>query len=116
MSHKRDTQLYPNGIIRARAEASRSNCSGEAARGGLDMMKRHPWLVLVALLFLHVIAHIDRNMLLGFSPQITAELALSNTQFGFLVGAVWVLSFGFMAPFLGSLADRYSRPRIMAAG
>jgi predicted MFS family arabinose efflux permease len=80
------------------------------------MMKRHPWLVLAALLFLHVIAHVDRNILVGFSPQITAELALSNTQFGFLAGPVWVLSYGLMAPFLGSLADRYGRPRIMAAG
>ena len=80
------------------------------------MMKRHPWLVLAVLLVLHIIAHIDRNILLGFSPHITAELALSNTQFGFLVGPVWVLSYGLMAPFLGSLADRYSRPRIMAAG
>jgi predicted MFS family arabinose efflux permease len=80
------------------------------------MLKRHPWLVLAALLVLHIIAHIDRNILLGFSPQVTAELALSNTQFGFLVGPVWVLSYGLMAPVLGSLADRYSRPRIMAAG
>jgi len=80
------------------------------------MMKRHPWLVLATLLLLHVIAHIDRNILLGFSPHITAELALSNTQFGVLVGPVWVLSYGLMAPFLGSLADRYSRPRIMAGG
>lgn len=48
--------------------------------------------------------------------MITRELALSNTQFGFLAGAVWVLSFGFMALFLGSLADRYSRPRIIAGG
>lgn len=79
-------------------------------------MKRHPWLVLAALTTLHVIAHVDRNIVLGFSPQITAELALSNTQFGFLIGPVWVLSYGVMAPFLGSLADRYSRPRIMAAG
>jgi len=79
-------------------------------------MKRHPWLVLAALLFLHVIAHVDRSIPLAFSPQVTAELALSNTQFGVLIGPVWVLSYGLMAPLLGSLADRYSRPRIMAAG
>jgi predicted MFS family arabinose efflux permease len=80
------------------------------------MMRRYPWVVLAVLLFIHVIAHVDRNLLLAFSPQITGELALSNTQFGFLAGAVWVLSFGFMALFLGSLADRFSRPRIIAAG
>ena len=78
--------------------------------------KQSPQAVLIGLLVIHVVAHIDRNMLLGFSPQITRDLALSNAQYGFLAGAVWVLSFGFMAVFLGSLADRFSRTRVIAAG
>ena len=55
-------------------------------------------------------------MLLGFSPQIIGDLGLSNAQYGFLVGAVWVLSFGIMAMFMGTLADRFSRTRVIAAG
>ncbi|HTP70949.1 MAG TPA: MFS transporter [Burkholderiaceae bacterium] len=78
--------------------------------------KDHPQAVLFALLAIHVVAHIDRNMLLGFSPQITRDLALSNAQYGFLAGAVWVLSFGVMAVFMGTLADRFSRTRVIAAG
>jgi MFS family permease len=78
--------------------------------------KKSPTAVLLAMLFIHLLAHIDRNMLMGFSPQITKDLTLSNTQYGFLVGAVWVLSFGFMAMFMGSLADRFSRTRVIAAG
>ena len=78
--------------------------------------KHKPWQALTGMLLLHVLAHIDRNMLLGFSPQITHDLNLSNAQYGVLNGAVWVLSFGFMAVFMGSLADRYSRTRVMAAG
>lgn len=78
--------------------------------------KDNPGGVLIALLVIHVLAHIDRNMLLGFSPQITAELGLSNSQYGFLTGAVWVLSFGVMAIFTGTLSDRFSRTRVMAAG
>ena len=78
--------------------------------------KNSPHAVLIALLVIHVLAHIDRNMLLGFSPQITKDLALSNAQYGFLAGAVWVLSFGFMAVFMGTLADRFSRTRVMAVG
>ena len=78
--------------------------------------KQSPHAMLIALLVIHVIAHIDRNMLLGFSQQITKDLAISNAQYGFLAGAVWVLSFGFMAVFLGSLADRFSRTRVIAAG
>ncbi len=78
--------------------------------------KQSPHAMLIALLVIHVIAHIDRNMLLGFSPQITKDLAISNAQYGFLAGAVWVLSFGFMAVFLGSLADRFSRTKVIAFG
>ena len=78
--------------------------------------KGKPTAVLVGLLLIHVLAHIDRHMLSGFGPQITQELALNNKQFGFLTGAVWVLSFGFMAIFMGSLADRFSRTRVMAFG
>jgi MFS family permease len=78
--------------------------------------KNSPLAVLITLLVIHVLAHIDRNMLLGFSPQITRDLALSNAQYGFLTGAVWVLSFGFMVVFMGSLADRFSRTRVMAVG
>ena len=78
--------------------------------------KQYPGLVLAGLLVLHVLAHVDRNMLLGFSPQIIPDLGLSNTEYGFLTGAVWVLSFGVMAMFLGSLADRFSRTRVIAFG
>lgn len=78
--------------------------------------KSKPVAVLLGLLIIHVLAHIDRNLLSGFAPQITQELALNNKQFGFLSGAVWVLSFGFMAIFMGSLADRFSRTKVMAFG
>lgn len=78
--------------------------------------KKSPVAVLVLMVAIHVLAHIDRNMLLAFSPAITRDLALSNAQYGFLVGAVWVLSFGFMAILMGSLADRFSRTRIIAVG
>ena len=40
--------------------------------------KQSPYAILIALLVVHVIAHIDRNMLLGFSPQITKDLAINN--------------------------------------
>ena len=80
------------------------------------MITRHPRVVLAVLLFINIIAYVDRSMLLAFSPQITRDIGLSNTQFGFLSGAVWVLSYSLMVLFLGSLADRFSRTRIIAGG
>jgi hypothetical protein len=50
--------------------------------------KQSPHAMPIALLVIHVIAHIDRNMLLGFSPQITQDLAISNAQYRFRAGAV----------------------------
>ncbi|NMM04073.1 hypothetical protein HHL24_40215 [Paraburkholderia sp. RP-4-7] len=34
----------------------------------------------------HILAHIDRNILLGFSSSLIADLGLSNVQYGLLVG------------------------------
>lgn len=78
--------------------------------------KNFPRAVLAALLFLHVLAHIDRSMLTGFSPQITQDLGINNAQYGFLSGAVWVFSYAIMAVVMGSFADRHSRTRVMAVG
>jgi predicted MFS family arabinose efflux permease len=78
--------------------------------------KNRPGAVLATLLTIHLLGQIDRNMLLGFSPQITRDLSLSNAQYGFLVGAVWVLSYGVMSVLMGTLADRFSRPRLIAVG
>ncbi|MES2016921.1 MAG: MFS transporter [Pseudomonadota bacterium] len=78
--------------------------------------KKSPPAVLASLLVMHLLAHIDRNMLLAFAPQMIGDLGLSHAQYGFLVGAVWVLSFGVMAVFMGTLADRFSRTRVIAAG
>lgn len=66
------------------------------------------------LFLMHLIAHIDRNLLVAFAPQIIGELSISNSQFGFLAGAVWVLSYSTASILAGALSDRYSRTRILA--
>lgn len=80
------------------------------------MLKRFPRTVLGVLLLINIIGYVDRSMLLGFSPQITQDIGLSNTQFGFLSGAVWVFSYSVMVLVFGSMADRFSRTRIIACG
>ncbi|MFM0658385.1 MFS transporter [Paraburkholderia sediminicola] len=80
------------------------------------LWKKSPFAVLGSLLLIHLLAHIDRNMVVAFSLHIIGDLKITNAQYGFLVGAVWVLSFGVMALFMGSLADRFSRTRVIAAG
>jgi MFS family permease len=78
--------------------------------------KKYPGAVLVTLLLTHILAHIDRNILLGFSARLIADLGLDNAQYGLLVGAVWVFSYAVMAVVTGTFADRFSRTRVIAAG
>ncbi|HSC69779.1 MAG TPA: MFS transporter, partial [Candidatus Methylomirabilis sp.] len=70
----------------------------------------------LALLFgVNLLNYIDRQILYAVFPPIQTELGLSDTQLGLLASAfMWVyLS---MAPIFGLLADRRSRPRLMAFG
>lgn len=78
--------------------------------------KNHPLWALLMLLGLHLLSQIDRYILVGFSPQILQDLAMDNTRFGVLVGLAWVVSYGVMALFLGTLADRFSRTRLIVGG
>ncbi|MGU7773935.1 MFS transporter [Burkholderia sp. MR1-5-21] len=78
--------------------------------------KNYPCAALATLLLTHILAHIDRNILLGFSSSLIADLGLSNAQYGLLVGAVWVLSYAVMAVVTGAFADRFSRTRVIASG
>ncbi len=74
-----------------------------------------PWVVLAFLTGVNLLNYIDRQILYAVFPPIQAELGLSDTQLGLLASAfMWVyLS---TAPIFGLLADRWSRPRLMALG
>jgi len=70
----------------------------------------------LALLFgVNLLNYIDRQILYAVFPPLQTELGLSDTQLGLLASAfMWVyLS---TAPIFGLLADRRSRPRLMAFG
>ncbi len=68
------------------------------------------------LVLLNVLNMVDRNLLSAFAPQISADLNLSDTQFGLLTGLLFVTFYSVMGLFMGSLADRFNRPRLMALG
>jgi hypothetical protein len=76
--------------------------------------KYRPIAILTILFLMHVLAHVDRNLLTAFAPQIVVDLAINNAQFGFLAGAVWVLSYSAASLVTGAFSDRYSRTRILS--
>lgn len=59
---------------------------------------------------------VDRNLLSAFAPSIVADLKLSDTEFGLLSGLIFVTVYAVTGLFMGALADRFHRPRIIAIG
>ena len=69
---------------------------------------------LIFLTLLNVLNMVDRKLISAFAPQITAELQRSDTQFGLLTGTLFVTCYSVMGLFMGALAARSNRPRLMA--
>lgn len=74
-----------------------------------------PRTALIVLTALNLLNYVDRNVLFAVQPLIQDEFRLSNVQIGYLTSAF--LGFYIVAaPFVGPLADRYSRKLIIALG
>ena len=74
-----------------------------------------PRTALIVLTALNLLNYVDRNVLFAVQPLVQEEFHLSNAQVGYLTSAF--LGFYMVAaPFVGPLADRYSRKLIIALG
>ena len=65
---------------------------------------------------LNVMNFVDRQLLASFANFIVPDLGLSNAQFGWLTGFAFIVFYAAMGLFMGVLADRVNRPRLVAAG
>jgi len=72
--------------------------------------------ILVFLMLLNILNMVDRNLIASFGPRIIEDLQLTDAQFGLLTGLVFVFFYAIMGLFMGALADRVHRPRLIAAG
>ena len=74
-----------------------------------------PRTALIVLTALNLLNYVDRNVLFAVQPLVQDEFHLTNVQIGYLTSAF--LGFYIIAaPFIGPLADRYSRRLIIALG
>jgi len=74
-----------------------------------------PRTALIVLTALNLLNYVDRNVLFAVQPLVQDEFHLSNAQIGYLTSAF--LGFYMLAaPFVGPLADRYSRKLIIVLG
>ncbi len=75
----------------------------------------HPRTALLLLTALNLLNYADRNVLFAVQPLVQDEFHISKVQVGYLTSA-FLLCYMFAAPFVGPLADRYSRKLIIALG
>jgi MFS transporter, Spinster family, sphingosine-1-phosphate transporter len=74
-----------------------------------------PRTALIVLTALNLLNYVDRNVLFAVQPLVQREFRVTNAQIGYLTSAF--LGFYVMAaPFVGPLADRYSRKLIICLG
>jgi MFS family permease len=77
--------------------------------------KFHPWTALTLLTALNLLNYADRNVLFAVQPLVQQEFHINKEQIGYLT-SVFLLCYMCAAPFVGPLADRYSRKMIIAVG
>ncbi|MFZ1167513.1 MAG: MFS transporter [Candidatus Sulfotelmatobacter sp.] len=99
-------------------EPAPPGCRGAAScyiRSTVTSTKLHPRTALIVLTALNLLNYADRNVLFAVQPLVQDEFHLTKTQIGYLTSAF--LGFYMVAaPFVGPLADRYSRKFIIVLG
>jgi len=75
----------------------------------------HPRTALIVLTALNLLNYADRNVLFAVQPLVQEEFHISKVQIGYLTSA-FLLCYMCAAPFVGPLADRYSRKLIIVVG
>jgi MFS transporter, Spinster family, sphingosine-1-phosphate transporter len=74
------------------------------------------WWLLAGLTLLNVLNFADRFLIISFGNSIIRDLELTKFEFTLLTGLVFSVFYTLFGLFAGALADRYSRPRLIAAG
>jgi MFS transporter, Spinster family, sphingosine-1-phosphate transporter len=72
--------------------------------------------LLALLTALNVLNFADRYLMAAFGHSIMRDLSLSNFEFTLLTGLVFSVFYVLFGLLAGSLADRFNRPRLIAAG
>lgn len=76
----------------------------------------YAWYVVILCMIAYIFSFIDRQILALMIEPIKADLSLSDTQFSLLHGLAFSLFYAFMGLPLAYIADRFSRPKLIAIG
>ena len=79
------------------------------------MIKRgpaYPWVVVALLWVVAALNYVDRQVIFTLFPLLRTDLHLTSVQLGML-GTVFLWVYGAVSPFVGYLADRFSRRKVI---
>ena len=76
----------------------------------------YAWYVVLLLTLAYILSYLDRQVLSLLTELVKADLGLSDTQMGLLLGPAFALFYAVMGIPLGWMADRYSRRTIVGVG
>src|SRR5882757_10182257 len=91
------------------------NCRHAIFARPVTSEKLHPRTALLLLTALNLLNYADRNVLFAVQPLVQDEFHITKAQIGILTSA-FLLCYMCAAPFVGPLADRYSRKLIIVVG
>lgn len=74
--------------------------------------KAYAWVVVALLWVVAFLNYFDRILITSMRDPIVADFNLTDAQFGLLT-SVFLWSYGFVSPFGGYLADKYSRKKVI---
>jgi MFS transporter, Spinster family, sphingosine-1-phosphate transporter len=83
---------------------------------GASAVPRQAWALLWMMTGLNVLNFVDRQLIASLAPLLIADLHLSRSQIGLLVGFAFVVFYTLVGMVLGVAADRWSRRAIIAWG
>ncbi len=92
------------------------NAPCDSLGGSEQSSDRYKWYVVTLCTLAYLFAYIDRQILALLVEPVKADLHLTDTQFSFLHGLAFSLMYAFMGIPIARLADRHSRPLIIALG
>lgn len=90
--------------------------TGDTGTDAAQKRYAYEWYVVLICMLAYIFSFVDRQILALMIEPIKRDLQLSDTQFSLLHGLAFSLFYAFMGIPIALLADRYSRPRIIAIG
>src|SRR3989337_2331939 len=80
----------------------------EAKAGSMS----YSWALVAMLWVVAFLNYLDRILITSMRDPIVADFALTDAQFGLLT-SVFLWTYGFLSPFGGFFADKYSRKKVI---